>query len=304
MNLSIILVSWNTAGLLAKCLASIYTHSPGSQVEIIVVDNASTDDSAAMVRTQFPDVRLIANDDNIGFAPANNQAIRQSSGDYILLLNPDTEIKPGALETLLEFMEDHPHVGAVGPHTFNPDGTLQTSCYPLPTLTREVWRLFHLDTIRPYGSYRMADWSLDQAHPVETLLGACLLIRREVLDQVGLLDEQYFIYSEEIDLCYRIQQAGWSLYWVPQAQIIHYGGQSTQQVAAEMFIHLYQSKLRYFRKHHGWLAAQVYKLILLIAALSRLSVSPLAWLEREPQRQAHLTLARNYGRLVRTLPDL
>ena len=122
--------------------------------------------------------------------------------------------------------------------------------------------------------------------------------------QVGLLDEDYFIYSEEIDLCYRLQKAGWSLYWVPQAQVIHYGGQSTLQVASEMFLQLYQGKLLYFRKHHGWGAAQIYKLILFLIALPRLLLSPLAWLERQPQRRQHLTLAANYRRLIAALPTM
>jgi hypothetical protein len=131
-----------------------------------------------------------------------------------------------------------------------------------------------------------------------------LLLRREALNQVGLLDENYFIYSEEVDLCYRLQKAGWRLYWAPQAEVIHYGGQSTQQVAAEMFMRLYESKLIFIRKHHGWLAGRIYKLILLITALVRLLVSPFAWLERPPRRQLHLTLANRYWQLVRALPGM
>jgi GT2 family glycosyltransferase len=249
-------------------------------------------------------VRLIENSQNIGFASANNQAIQYCTGRYILLLNPDTEMQSDLLHTLIQFLETHSDIGAVGPRTLNPDGSLQTSCYPAPTLTREFWRLLYLDTIFPYGSYRMTDWNLSQPRAVGGLQGSCLLVRRSALDQIGLLDEDYFIYSEEVDLCRRLKQAGWQLYWVPQTQIVHYGGQSTQQVAEKMFLQLYKGKLIYFRKHYGWLAAQAYKLILLIAALLRILLSPLIWLQPPARRQQQLILAKNYRRLVRTLPSL
>lgn len=305
--LSIIIVNWNTRELLAKCLKSVSDEVQALdplRVETLVVDNASTDSSAQMVQEQFPWVQLIENQTNVGFAHANNQAIRQSSGRYVLLLNPDTEVKPGALETLVHFMEAHPPAGAAGARLLNPDGSLQPSCYPAPTLSGEFWLLFHLDVLWPYGTYRMADWDLDEHRAVDVIQGACLILRQKALDQIGLLDEGYFIYSEEVDFCHRLQKADWRLYWVPQAQVVHYGGQSTQQVAAEMFLQLYRGKILYFRKHHGRLAAQAYKLILLAATLTRLLITPLAWLERPPQRQQHLTLASNYRRLLLALPGM
>jgi GT2 family glycosyltransferase len=262
------------------------------------------DASPDMVRECFPQVKLIENEKNVGFAGANNQAIRQSSGRYLLLLNPDTEVEPHALERLMKFMETHSQAGAAGAQILNPDRTLQVSCFPAPTIYREFWRLFHLEVIWPYGAYRMADWSLDQPREVDILLGACLFVRRAALDQVGLLDENYFIYSEEVDICYRLQKGGWSIHWVPQAKVIHYEGQSTQQAAAEMFMYLYQGKLFFIRKHYGWLAGQIYKLILLVTALARLIISPLVWLERPSRRQKHLALASRYWQLVRTLPEM
>jgi GT2 family glycosyltransferase len=150
----------------------------------------------------------------------------------------------------------------------------------------------------------MLDWNPTQPHLVDSLLGACILVRRQVLEEVGLLDEEYFMYSEEIDLCYRVIEAGWPIYWVPQAQVIHYGGQSTQQVSARMFLHLYSSKLRYFRKHHGKYSALAYKLIIFIATLARLMMTPLALLERPAKRRRHLRLAGNYGRLIIALPGM
>jgi GT2 family glycosyltransferase len=247
---------------------------------------------------------LIELDTNLGFASANNLAIRQSKGGYILLLNPDTEVKFGALETLVRFIEAHPQAGAVGARLLNPDGTLQTSCYPMPTLSRELWRLFHLDTLYTYGRYRMTRWNLDTSREVDVIQGAALLLRRDALDQVGLIDEEYFMYTEEVDLCYRLQEGGWSLHWVPQSKVIHYGGQSTKQIATEMFLCLYESKLIFMRKYYGWLAVWIYKLILLTAILTRLLLSPLAWLESPPQRQHHLTLASRYWQLAKILPDM
>jgi hypothetical protein len=273
-------------------------------IEVWVVDNGSADGSPAMVRARFPWVRLVENQENVGFARANNQAIRESEGRWVLLLNPDTEVKSGALEVLVRFLDAHPQTGAVGPRLLNPDGTLQPSCHPAPTLPSELWRLSHLDALWPFALYPMSEWDLDTPRRVDVLQGACLLLRRAALDQVGFLDEEYFMYSEEVDLCQRLKRAGWSLYWVPEAQVVHYGGQSTQQVAAEMFLQLYQSKLLYFRKHHGRPAAQTYKLILATATLVRLSLSPLAWLERFPQRERHLTLAGQYLRLLKALPEL
>lgn len=305
--LSIIIVNWNTRELLAQCLESVSSeiHRLGPlSVETLVVDNASTDGSSQMVQERFPWVQLTENQENVGFARANNQAILQSTGRYVLLLNPDTEVKPGAFETLIHFMEAHPEDGGAGARLLNPDHTLQASCYPAPTLSREFWRMFHLDVLVPYGVYRMDDWDLSKQREVDVIQGACLILRQEALNQVGLLDGEYFIYSEEVDLCHRLQKAGWKLHWVPQAQVVHHGGQSTQQVAAEMFLRLYQGKIIYFRKHYGWLTSQIYKLILAAGTLTRLMIMPLAWLEHPSKREHHLTLASHYRRLLLSLPSM
>jgi GT2 family glycosyltransferase len=243
---------------------------------------------------------LIANRDNLGFARANNQAIPMCSGRYILLLNPDTRVEPGALETLLSFMESRPEVGAAGARLINADGTLYASCQTAPSLRRELWRLFHLEAVRAYAGYRMVDWDVAKPRLVDVIQGACMLLRRDALDQVGLLDEDFFIYSEEVDLCHRLRAADWQIWWVPQARVIHHGGQSTRQVATPMFLRLYQGKVLYFRKNHGRVAARVYKLILLLAALPRLALGPSAFLGQSGQR--HAMLAGRYARLITALP--
>lgn len=301
MILSIIIVSWNTRELLAQCLDAIAAYPPEGAYETIVVDNGSRDGSPQMIAEKYAQVTLIANDENRGFAQANNQAIRRASGEYILLLNPDTEVHHQALATLIHFLDEHPRAGAAGARLLNPDGSLQHSCSPAPTLFNEWLHLFHLDRRRRQG---MADWDVNLPRQVDTLLGACLMLRRQAVDAVGLLDEGYFMYSEEVDYCYRLRRAGWRLFWVPQAVVVHYGGQSTRQIATEMFLQLYQNKLRYFRKHYGRSGAWRYKLILLWASLMRLAMSPLTFLEPPGERERHRALAGRYWRLLTRLPQL
>ena len=307
LDLSIVIVNWNTKKLLRKCLETTLTamqRVPSMDGEIVVVDNASTDGSAEMLIEQFPTVETISSATNHGFARANNIAIRRSRGRYIVLLNPDTEVKPDTLQILMDYMENNAHVGAAGPLVLNPDDSLQTSCYPFPTLSREFWRLFHLDTIRQYGVYRMEEWDTSEQRVVDVLLGACIVVRRSVLEEIGLLDERYFMYTEEVDLCYRIQSAGWDLCWVPQAQIVHYGGQSTQQIAAEMFLHLYSSKLAFIRKYYGRFAGILYKFILFATAVVRIVLSLLVGIIRSSNRRQHRVLAGYYRQLVVALPSM
>jgi len=304
MMVSVVIVSWNTKVLLMRCLESIFTFPPDNGVEVFVVDNASSDGSAEMVRQSFPQVGLIENQENIGFARANNQALRRCRGDALMLLNPDTELKAGAFQAMVAFMHENPRAGATGPFVLNPDGTLQHSCSPAPTLFRETLRLLHLPGMRPDGYYPMEKWDQTIPRQVDILLGACILLRREAFDQIGLLDEDYFIYSEEVDLCSRLKKSGWELYWVPASQVIHYGGQSTQQVAQEMFLRLYENKLKYFRKQHGGLEAKIYKFLLGFVSVVRLSLVPFALLEGPAQRQQHLKQADNYRRLLTALPGM
>jgi GT2 family glycosyltransferase len=257
-----------------------------------------------MVHKKFPQVHLIENRENVGFARANNQAIERCTGKYVLLLNPDTLVAPGALQALVDFLEKHSEAGVAGARILKPDGSLQISSHPRPTLSRELWRLFHLDVLLPYSMYPLNKWETHQPQEVDVVAGACLLVRTETLEQVGFLDEDYFIYSEEVDLCYRIQRAGWRLYWVPQAEVVHFGGQSTQQVPTEMFLNLYHSNIKYFRKHYGGSAAQIYKSILRVAALSRLMLTPFVIFEHSSRREKHLTLMDRYWRLILALPRM
>ncbi|GAP13476.1 predicted glycosyltransferases [Longilinea arvoryzae] len=304
MELSIIIVGWNVADLLSACLESILAHPPQAEYEIWVVDNASSDDTVKRVRGQFPQVKLIANAQNTGFAAANNQAIELSQGKSILLLNPDTIVYERTLQSMLDFLESHPQAGAVGSIYFSPDGNLQKSCMPFPTVSRELWRLFHLDVLWSYGLYDMARWSRTEPREVETLQGASLMLRRSALMQAGLLDTDYFMYTEEVDLCYRLYKLGWKLYWLPESKITHYGGQSTRQVATRMFLNLYGSKILFFRKHYGEKKVRQYKRVLDFSSKIRLGILPVAAVLRPGQCEKYNEIHSNYAQLIKALPTL
>lgn len=306
--LTIVIVSWNTREILAACLESVANEIeswPQDTVETFVVDNGSSDGTQEMITIHFPWVRLIKNRSNVGFARANNQVIKRCQSSYVLLLNSDTVVHPGAFQILLEFMDCHPSVGACGPLLLNGDASLQSSCDPEPTVSRELWRLLHLDKAIRYSVYDQKAWCRTRFHETDVLKGACMLIRCEALNQTGGFDEEYFFYSEEVDLCKRIRQNGWSIYWVPQATVTHLGGQSTRLVANEMFQNLYKYKLLYFRKHYGDFRANLYKCVLGIGALARIITVPVATRFGDPAKRCERQmLFANYRRLLFSLPGM
>ena len=273
--LSVIIVNWNVCNLLRQSLASIYSswgQSPG--LEVIVVDNASSDDSVLMVQTDFPKANLITNQKNLGYPAGCNQGLAVASGKYLLVLNPDTEIVNDALAALLNFMDKHPEVGMVGPLLTYPDGSHQSSRRRFPTLPVLFLESTWLEKYSPrsiFKRYYLQDVADTSPQQVDWLVGAAMLIRREVWKQVGGLDEGFFMYSEELDWCRRIKKSGWNIMYVPQATIIHHEGKSSEQVTAERHIYFQTSKIRYTRKYHGkhiafilhhWLRLQFYFQIL------------------------------------------
>jgi hypothetical protein len=267
---------------------------------VFVVDNASSDGSAEMVRVRFPWVRLIRNTENVGFARANNQAIDLALGRYVLLLNSDTEVQPGALAALVGFMEASPRAGAVGPYLLNSDGTLQPACHPMLTPWREFVRLLFLDRFLHVATYGAAWWNTDSPRQTEVIKGACLLLRREALEQVGPLDGSYFMYTEEVDLCYRLLQAGWQLWWMPTARVIHHGEASSRQVAQAMYIQLYRSKVQFYRKYGGEPRANLFKGLLRVAYWPRV----IAMTALAPASPAFGARASTYRSLLAQLSSL
>jgi len=253
-----------------------------------------------MVRERYPWVRLIENRENVGFARANNQGIAQATGRYVLLLNPDTEVRPGALDALTAFMEAHPRACAAGARLLNADGSLQASCHPMLTPGREFWRLLFLERLVPRATYPMARWDAQTPRRVEVIKGACLLLRRQALDQIGLLDESYFMYTEEMDLCYRLTQVGWELWWVPEAQVVHHGEASSRQAAEAMYVQLYRSKVQFYRKFGGEARAARFKCFVRLAYWPRLAVAALG----SRLKPSLSVQARTYRRLLAELAGM
>jgi len=286
---AIIIVNWNVRDRLAACLRSIEADLTASQLpgQVWVVDNASTDDSVAMLRRDFPQVQLIASDKNLGFAGGNNAALRAigfadkppSPGrrgargevdlpEAVLLLNPDSEVHPGALRALFDFLKNNPRAGIVGARLSYGDGSFQHSVFAFPGLWQLAIELLPLPgrlvESRLNGRYPRSAYESGRPFRVGHPLGAAMCVRREAIQQVGLLDERYQMYVEEIDWSKRIVSAGWAAYCVPAAQITHLGGQSTGQVQISSFINLWTSRCQFYRKHYHplkfWLAGQIVRM--------------------------------------------
>ena len=252
--LSIIIVSWNVKGLLKKCLESIFRNQNDLALEVFVVDNASTDETSEMVKNHFPQVQLISNEKNLGFAAANNQGIKQAKGDYLLLLNPDTEIVGSALKTAIDFMKSNQLIGVCGVKHLNPNGTLQPSIRRFPTFWPIFLTLTKLARIFPnlpaINKYLAKDFNYSQAQSVDQVAGSFFLIHRQVIEKIGLLDENFFIWFEEVDFCHRVIKAGWQVWYTPNASIIHYGGQRfKQQFTLKKQWLFFKSAIKYFQKY-------------------------------------------------------
>ncbi len=252
-DLSVIVVSWNTCSILQQCLKSIYKQIRDIVFEVIVIDNASTDGSVEMIRSEFPGVTLIVNDTNRGFAAANNQGIYVAQGRYILLLNSDTIVLDHANDKVVAFADVHSEAAVVGCRVLNPDRTLQSSCFMFPSILNMLLSTTYLYKLFPkskfFGRERMTWWDRNDTREVDVVTGCFMLVRREAIDQVGMMDEQFFMYGEETDWCYRFKQAGWEVMFTPAGEIIHLGGQSSKKIATEMALQLRGSILQFINKH-------------------------------------------------------
>ena len=260
LDLSIIIVSWNTRQMLADCLQAVDATLKDLAYEVIVVDNGSTDGSQAMLAERFPQVQLIQNEDNVGFAGANNQGMAVSQGRYMLLLNSDAILLPDSVRAMVDLAESQPTIGMVGAHLLNTDGTFQASHTPFPNLWQEFLILSGLGRAFNGPSYPSHGPDEDKG-PQQTdyVEGACMLVRREAVDEVGGMDEGYFMYAEEVDWCYALVRQGWQVWYHPVAKVIHFGGGSSQNRRPQREGDLYRSRVRFFRKHYGNTAAQLLK---------------------------------------------
>ncbi len=256
IDVSIIIVNWNTRDILRNCLTSVFQQTHGMDFEVIVIDNASSDGSVQMVKSEFPQVILVENTENRGFAAANNQGMRIAKGRYILLLNSDTIVLDGAIQKTVAFADQHPQAAVVGCKVLNPDHSLQPTCFMFPSLLNLFLSASYLYKIFPhsrfFGRERMSWWNRDNVREVDVVTGCFMLVRRKVIEQVGLMDEDFFMYAEETDWCFRFKQAGWQNLFYPDAQIIHLGGQSSKQVRAKSLVQLRLGILHFFYKHKSY----------------------------------------------------
>lgn len=268
VDVTVAVVNWNTLEELRDCLASALEHYQDFRYEIVVVDNASHDGSPDMVREEFPQVRLIANTDNVGFARANNQIIDDSSGRYLLLLNSDTITVDNSVKTMVDYMDAHPEVGIVGGMLRNRDGSFQASHARFPSLRTEfllatgLGRRFYLKSFPSYGeeaSACKADW----------VGGAFLMARRAAVDQVGGLDEDFFMYSEETEWCYRMRKSGWEVHHLPAAKVIHLLGVSSAKSSEPLARRLVEGRLKFYSKHHSAPMAWTFRFFLFASNFAR-----------------------------------
>jgi GT2 family glycosyltransferase len=305
MELSIIIVSWNVRAYLAKCLDSLAESLRAAPLnaEIIVVDSASSDGTPDLLRQRYPQVRLLAQSENVGYTRGNNIGLAAAQGEYLLLLNPDTEVQGSALAGMVTYLREHPQVGVLGAHTLNTDGSHQSSRRRFPTL---MTALFESTWLQPYAPKRLLDRFYARDVPdaaiaeVDWVQGSVLLLRRAVYAQIGGLDEGYIMFSEEVDFCKRAKQAGWQVVYHGGVYVVHHGGKSTEQVSAAKHIYFQQSKVRYFRKFHGVVAAFVLRAFLIVSYLHQLlleGLKGLLGLER-PLRRERMRL---YWQVIRAL---
>jgi hypothetical protein len=299
-SIGVVIVSFNTCELLRNCLRSLEDCT--LPLRIVVVDNASNDASAHMVCRDFPAVELLALEQNLGFAAANNRGIAMLIGtatpyrdtadrvpqyvdilvDYCLFLNPDTVVHPGAIESLVHFLLLHPRVGVVGPRLLNVDGSLQRAAFRFPTLSMSALDVFPPGDVLPgrlynswwHGRYPQETAITPTPFAIDQLLGACMLVRSTVLAEVGGFDERYFMYSEEVEWCWRIRKAGWAIWQEPRAQVTHYGGAATSQFRSAMQLSLYRSRVQFFAHHYPRWFLSAHRAI---TTLGMVRLSLLAW---------------------------
>ena len=266
-DISVIIVSWNARDFLVGCLKSIQETMTDLRYEVIVVDNASSDGSPEAVLTGFPDVRLIQTGKNLGFSKGNNIGMTESRGRYYFLINSDVVLRPGCAQRLLAFMQKNPRTGLAGPRLFNGDGSYQPSCRKMPNLHRHIARALFVNSSLVDNGYRQ-----QASKRVEVLAGSFWVARREAVDVVGKLDEQFFFYGEDVDWCLRFGKAGWQINYVTDAEAIHYGGSSTSRDTARFSVQLHKAALQFWKKHYAPPAVGIYLAFAVIHNLLRLII--------------------------------
>lgn len=279
IEISVVIVGWNAKHYLELCLESLAEAPPRRSMEVLVIDNASTDESVEMIEAKFPWAKLIKSEENLGFAKGNNVAIRRCKGRYIALVNPDVIVFPGCLDTLADFLDQNPKVGNVGPRVFNPDMTQQSTCRRFPTLWNNFCSVTRLERIFKasyfFAGEHMFYFPHDRMLAVDVIVGCFSMIRREAFDDVGLLDEGLFMYGDDVDWCRRARNAGWQVIFCPEARAIHDQGKTTAPFPVRFAVAQQRSVLHYWKKHHTFLGVLGIRSLMFFRHLPRYVVAGL-----------------------------
>lgn len=282
MDVSIVIVNWNTKNITDDCLKSVYEQTSGIDFETIVIDNASEDGSAAMIKEKYPQAILIENTENAGFAPANNQGIEIAKGRYVLLLNSDTIVLDGAIQKTVDFADQIPNAAVVGCKVLNKDMTLQPSCFMFPSILNMLLSTSYLYKIFPhsklFGREQMTWWDRNDVREVDVVTGCYMLVRKDAIDQIGVMDDDYFMYGEETDWCWRFKKAGWKNIFTPDAKIIHLGGQSSKNVKSKSLIRIKLGILQFIYKNKNRFVFLISCLLTLFFYLARIPYWSLRYL--------------------------
>jgi GT2 family glycosyltransferase len=297
-EITIIIVSWNSKDYLAQCLASIHASAPRRSFKIVVVDNGSSDGTVAFLQAHYPEIRCLENKENRGFAAANNQAIRLANSRYVLLLNPDTLVRTGALDAMAEMLDGDESVWAVGPSVLNADGTRQQTGVRYPTNWNVFVESFFLDRLFPntrlFGRHKEFYEDATKPRAVDYVQGACLLVTSRAIQSVGILDERFFMYFEETDWCYRMTHAGGRVCYCPAARVVHFGGNAVGHFDEQRLVYYHRSLLLFYRKHYSAADRGVLRFILWIRSLVRILVWGGVYLLRPSIRAEALSSIRGY----------
>jgi GT2 family glycosyltransferase len=281
-TISVVIVVWNAQRYVIECLDSLRKYCGSICTEVIVVDNASSDGTPELVAERYPEFKLIRNAGNFGFAKANNIGIAQCTGEYVCLVNSDVVFLDDCISPMLDYLRANAGVAMAGPRMLNADGEVRRSTMRFPTVWNNFWRALGLDLLFPrsgfFGGLLMADFDHRHTRPVEVLNGWFVMARRAVMEQVGLLDAQFFMYGEDVDLCYRVRKAGHGIVFFADAAAIHYGGSSSASAPVRFSTEMLRANLQYWRKHHGWVAQQMYLISLAIFHLGRVMGLALSYL--------------------------
>ena len=307
-NLSIVVVSWNTKKYMEECLTSLRTIDGNLSAEIIVVDNASADGTPEMIRTQFPEVKLIETGANLGFAKGNNVGIKEATGEYICLINSDVNVPSDCLQKMYSYMEQQPTVGLLGPGMLRTDGRVHRSGMRFPTLWNIFLRALFLDSIFKgtglFGGFLMKDFHFDQTRDMDVLNGWLWMARREALNKVGALDDRFFMYAEDVDWCKRFHLAGWRVVFYPDAKALHYGGASSANAPSRFNVEMQRANLQYWKKYHGRISLLFYLLIGCLSYVVRAMGWAVVFLTKKSARSRANIEVKQYLKCIRWVFDV